>query len=104
MPRSSRRLVNPQDHRSLEDITLHPQLSNLTLEAAHVSGIDPGALGLLAPGEAVLLHPVPQRGGADAELPGNLNDRLAGLSNDRHCPFAELRVVLPPHLWHGVSS
>src|SRR4029453_7856870 len=101
MPRSSCRLVDPQDHGSLEDIALHPQLGVLTLEATHISRIDPGALGLLATGEAILLHPVPQRAGPDAEVPGHLNNRLAGLADDRHRPGAELRVVLPPYLWHG---
>jgi hypothetical protein len=40
--------VNPQDHGSLEDITLHPQLSDLS-QSTHVGGIDTGALGLLTP-------------------------------------------------------
>src|SRR4051794_7979969 len=104
MPRSSRRLVNPQDHGSLEDITLHPQLGVLTLEAAHIGQVDPRVLGPLAPGEPVLLHPVAQRAGAETKVPGHLNNRLAGLADDRHRPSAELGVVLPPYLWHGLSS
>ena len=54
------------------------------------------ALGLVASGETVFLHPAPQRGGTDAEIPSHLRDGLPGLPHDRHRPLTELGVVLPP--------
>ena len=101
MPRSSRRLVDPQDHGSLEDITLHPQLGVLAFEATHIDRVDPGPVGLLATGEAVLLHPVPQRAGADAEITGDLDDRSCRLTDDRHRPFPE--QAIPPRAGVGLK-
>ena len=40
MPRSPRRLFHPQDHGSLEDITLHPQLGVLPLQPTHIARYD----------------------------------------------------------------
>jgi hypothetical protein len=37
------------------------------------------------------------------EIIGDLGDRLVGLPDDPHRPLAELRVVLPAHLWHGIA-
>ena len=56
----------------------------------------PGCGHAIAAGQPILVHPVPQGAGADPEIPGHLSDRLAGLSNDRHCPVTELGVVRPP--------
>ena len=47
MPRSSRRLLDPEDHRSLEDITLHGQLGDLGLELAYDLGVDLGRVEFL---------------------------------------------------------
>jgi hypothetical protein len=40
----------------------------------------------------------------DPQIVGYLSDRLAGLPDDPHRALTELRVVLPSHFWHGISS
>src|SRR5215207_4085333 len=100
MPRSSSRLLDPQDHGSLEDITLHPQLRVLPFELLKASAfIDAETL---APTTrlAVAVHPVTQGARVDPQIPSHLRDRLARLAHDPHRALTELRVVLPSCLWH----
>jgi len=47
MPRSSGRLLYPEGHASLEDITLHPRLGHLTLEPRFGAGLDPARVAML---------------------------------------------------------
>src|SRR4249919_658754 len=104
MPRSSRRLLDPQDHGSLEDVALHPQLGVLPLELHQTSTFIGGeALGL-TPLDLVLLHPVAQRPRMDPKILSDLSDRLVGLPDDPHRPLTKLRVVLPTYLCHGITS
>src|SRR5215217_1131572 len=104
MPRSSRRLLDPQDHGSLEDITLHPQLGDLLAQPRKLSAfVDVQADGLAAL-DPVPIHPVAQRPRVNPEIPGHLSDRLAGLTHDPHRALTELGVVLPTCLWHHHSS
>src|SRR5215212_1625842 len=104
MPRSSRRLLDPQDHGALEHITLHPQLRILPLQLTQTgSFIDVQAV-LLAALDPLPIHPVAQGPRIDPEVPGHLSDRLAGLTHDPHRALTELGVVLPTCLWHHHSS
>src|SRR3954454_9166447 len=99
-PRSLRRLLHPQDHRSLEDIALHPQLGVLRaqpLELLDVTARQPlRALARLPrPGD-----PVAQGALVDPQAPGDLGDWLVRLLDDPDRPLAELPVVLLADLWH----
>src|SRR3954454_457531 len=104
MPRSTRRLLHPQDHGSLEDITLHPQLRVLPLEPDQTSALVDGHALLLAPLDPVPVHPIAQRPRVDPEVPGHLSDRLTRLAHDPDRALPKLRVVLPSYLCHGISS
>src|SRR5215213_9768343 len=100
MPRSSRRLLDPQDHGSLEDITLHPQLGDLGAQPLElldvVAGQPASTLGRLScPGD-----PVAQRALVHAEVTCDLRDRLPRLFDDPDSTLTELPVVLLPLLWH----
>src|SRR5215212_4707933 len=104
MPRSSRRLLDPQDHGALEHITLHPQLRVLPLQLTQTgSFIDVQAV-LLAALDPLPIHPVAQGPRIDPEVPGHLSDRLAGLTHDPHRALTKLGVVPPTCLWHHHSS
>src|SRR5680860_101446 len=104
MPRSSRRLLDPQDHGSLEDITLHAELGVLPLQLLETSALVDGQAFGLAPLDPVPIHPVAQRPRVDPQVPGNHCDRLAGLTHDPDRTLTELGVVLPSCLWHRFSS
>jgi CubicO group peptidase (beta-lactamase class C family) len=103
-PRSSRRLLDPQDHGSLEDITLHPQLGVLPLQVLEPGPLIDREAFLLAALDAVTVHPVAQRPRVDPKVPGHLSDRLPRLAHDPDSALTELRVVLPSCLWHHHSS
>jgi hypothetical protein len=60
---------------------LHPQPSVLTLELPQPGALLGGQPLGLAPVDAILAHPVAQRGVVDAQLPGDLGDRPAGGSD-----------------------
>lgn len=83
---------DPQDHASLEHITLHPQLSVLTLELHQASPLVDGQAFSLAPLDAFLLHPTPQRALVDPEIPSHLSNRLLRLQPDPDSTFTELRI------------
>ena len=97
------RLLDPEDHGSLEHITLHAQLGVLTLELADSLGVDPVGIELLASGDLVLHHPVGEGSGMYTEILGDLSDRLTGLPDDAHGAGTEVGVVLPAFLWHRIS-
>ena len=42
--------------------------------------------------------------GVGAQILGDLGDRLVGLTDNPHRPLTELRVVLPSHFCHDISS
>jgi hypothetical protein len=98
------RLLDPQDHRSLEDITLHPQLGVLPLELLEPCALVDAQAFLLAALDPVPVHPVAQRPRVDPQISGHLRDRLAGLTHDPDRALTELGVVLPSCLWHHHSS
>src|SRR5215831_14387821 len=100
MPRSSRRLLDPQDHRSLEDITLHAQLGVLAPEPVELGPLVVAEPVLVASLDPVLVHPVAQRPGVDPEISGHLGDRLARLANNPDRSLTELRVEPSSCLWH----
>src|SRR5437667_11222886 len=103
MPRSSRRLLDPQDHGSLEDITLHAQLGVLPLELVQTSAlVDAQAFGLAAL-DAIPGQPVAQGPRVDVEVPGHLGDGLARLTDDPDRSLSERRVELSSSLWHRIS-
>src|SRR6266545_4517225 len=104
MPRSSRRLLYPQDHGSLEDITLHAQLGDVLAELVQLGAFVDAEAFLLATLDAVAIHPVAQRPRVDPEIPGHHSDRLARLTHDPDRALTELGVVLPSCLWHHHSS
>src|SRR3954452_17748540 len=98
--RSLRRLLHPQDHRSLEHIALHPQLRVLRAQPLELGDVARGqALGSVAdlPGPG---HPVAQRALVDAHVTSDLGDRLPRLLDDPDRTLAELPVVLLADLWH----
>src|SRR3990170_6294985 len=98
MPRSSRRLLDPQDHGSLEYITLHPQLGDVLAQLVQLGPLVDGEAFLLAPLNPLPVHPVAQGARVDPEIPGHRSDRLAGLTHDADGPLTELRVILPSYL------
>jgi hypothetical protein len=71
-------LLHPQDHGAIEDITLHPHLGELALQAAHIGGVDPGVVRTIAAGHPVLVHPVPRRSGP-IEAGGSLTFGARGM-------------------------
>src|SRR3954453_21665203 len=122
-PHSLRRLLHPHDHRSLEDIALHPQLGVLRaqpLELLDVAGGQPlRALAGLPPRQPLdlldlaggqppralaalprLEPPVAQRPLVDPQVTGDLGDRLVRLLDDPDRSLAELSVVPLADLWH----
>src|SRR5215207_7789666 len=102
-PRSLRRLLHPQDHGSLEDITLHPQLGVLCPQPLELLDVTLGQpLGAL-PGLTRPRDPVPQGALVDPQVPSDLSDRLSGLLDDPDRSLTELPVVLHPLLWHRYS-
>src|SRR5438552_1440732 len=95
MPRSSRRLLHPQDHGSLEDITLHPQLGVLTLELVQTSTLVGVEAFLLAALDTIPINPLAQRPRVDPQIPSHHRNRLACLTHDPDRTLTELGVVLP---------
>src|SRR3982750_2673583 len=94
---------SPPDHRSLEDIALHPQLGVLRAQPLELLDVTGGqALGALA-GLPGLGDPVAQGALVDAQVPGDLGDRLPRLLDDPDRSLAELPVVLLARLWHRYS-
>jgi hypothetical protein len=53
---------------------------------------------------AVLGNPVAQGARIDPEVSRDLGDRLAGIPDDADRTLPELRIELPPCLWHTYSS
>src|SRR5215213_3831141 len=100
VPRSLRRLLDPQDHGSLEDITLHPQLSYLTTQPLQLGVVVLRQARGAVTGVPSALHPVAQRALVDPEVASDLRDRLPGLLDDPNSSLTELPVVLLPYLWH----
>src|SRR3954447_16812434 len=97
---SLRRLLHPPDHRSLEDIALHPQLGVLCaqpLELLDVTGRQALGAAPRLPGPS---DPVAQRALVDPQIPSHLGDRLAGFLDDPDRSLAELPVVPLADLWH----
>src|SRR5215213_3900111 len=100
MPRSLRRLLDPQDHGSLEDITLHPQLSDLTAQPLQLGVVILRQARRAVTGVPSALHPVAQGALVDPQVAGDLRDRLPGLLDDPNSSLTELPIVLLPYLWH----
>src|SRR3954454_4010830 len=97
-PRSLRRLLHPQDHGSLEDIALHPQLGVLRAQPLELLDVALGqALGAL-PSLPGLGNPVAQRALVDPQVTSHLGDRLVRLLDDPDRSLTELPVVLLPDL------
>src|SRR3990170_4756633 len=90
MPRSSRRLLDPQDHGSLEYITLHPQLVDVLAQLVQLGPLVNGEAFPLAPLNPLPVHPIAQGARVDPQIPGHLSDRLARLTHDPHSPLTEL--------------
>src|SRR3954453_18562300 len=91
---------SPQDHRSLEDIALHPQLRVLRAQPLELLDVAPRQpLGALAglPGAG---HPVAQGPLVAPQVTSHLGDRLPRLLDDPDRSLAELPVVLLARLWH----
>ncbi|UVF80943.1 hypothetical protein NWF22_16335 [Gordonia mangrovi] len=70
------------DHRSLEDITLHPQLGDLLAQPFELDGVVCGQLTAALSLGARPLDPVAQRALVDPHVPGDLSDRLTCLFDD----------------------
>src|SRR5680860_187019 len=95
MPRSSRRLLYPPDHGSLEYITLHPQHGNVLAELVQLGALVHSKAILVASLHPVTVHPVTQGARVNPEIPGHHSDRLARLTHNPNGPLTELRVILP---------
>src|SRR2546428_4615374 len=104
MPPSSRRLLDPQDHGSLEDITLHPQLHDIATELVKLASLIARESLSVTPRDLVLVHPVPKRPRIQIKITGDLSDRLARLPNNPNRALSKLRVVLPTYLCHDIPS
>src|SRR5690242_3688519 len=99
-PRSLRRLLHPQDHRALEDITLHPQLGVLRAQPLELLDVTPGQPVTTLAGLPGAGHPVAQRALVDPQVPSHLGDRPPRLLDDPDRSLTELPVVPLTHLWH----
>src|SRR5262249_3898739 len=100
-PLPPHRVLDPEGHTALEDITLHRQLGVLLAE--------PGQLGPLilaqraapvAAAALVRVHPIPQRALIDAQVLGDLRDRPAGLADQPDRALLEVLIELPACFCH----
>ena len=94
MPRSLRRLLDPQDHGSLEDITLHLQLRVLCSQPLELLDVAPGQAFCALPSFLSLIDPIAQGARVDPKVSGDLGDRLPGLLDDPDRSLTELPVIL----------
>lgn len=101
-PQSLRRLLDPEDHGSLEDTTLHPQRRDLLAQLLELLTLIAGQATALAGGSR-LRYPVPERALVHPEIPGYLRDRLPGLLNDPDRSVLELLTEPLPVLCHENS-
>src|SRR5918995_2037036 len=74
-----------------EDITLHAQLGDLLAALVELGALVDREPFLLAPLNAVLVHPVPKRAHMDPQIPGHLSDRLARLPHNPDRPLTGTR-------------
>src|SRR5437667_7038952 len=81
-PGSTRRLLHPEDHSSLEDIALHPELCHLAAQLRQLGAVVAGQPLGLTPFDPVPGNPIPQRALMNSQVTGDLGDRLPGLLHD----------------------
>src|SRR4029079_11023035 len=86
----------PESHRSLEDITLHPQLDILPPQPVQLDALALAQRRVAVfPAASLPRAPVTQRALVDAQLPGHLRDRLPRLEHQPHRTRPKVLIELP---------
>jgi hypothetical protein len=75
---------------SFEQISFHPQAGVLPPQLGQLGPLRRGHPGALAPVDAGLAHPAPQRAVADAQSNGHVDDLIAIVEHHRHGVTLEL--------------
>src|SRR5215469_4518953 len=95
------RVLNPKGPTAFEHVAPHGELGVLLTQPGQLGPLilaqRPVTLTAAAP---VSVHPVAQGPGVDAQIPGHLRDRLAGLPDQPHRALPEVLVELPARLSH----
>jgi len=99
---AAHRLVDPENHRSFEHITLHPQLADLPPKPDQLLPLILHQ-GTRNAGRTRLLDPVPQRPRMHPEIPADLSQRPASLQHDPYRAVPEILVELPPLFCHETA-
>jgi len=87
----------PEGDRAFEHITLHRQLSVLLTQPRQLRALVLAQRAVpLTPPAPVQHHPVTQGSLVNAQVPGHLRDRLAGLPDNPDRALPEILIELPP--------
>src|ERR1700756_2011810 len=90
-PLPPHRVLHPEGHAALEDITLHRQLSVLPPQPGELRPLILTQRPVpLATAALIRLHPFAERPLVDAQTPGHLRDRLPGLPDQPHRTLTEV--------------